>query len=181
MKNLIIVLTIFSSISCGQKTLEGDNHQSNIDTSNIINTNSTSLPADTLVQIKPDLGKVEIASNWSLEDGWFLYKNLYFKKTHKEDFVFIFQKDGTIKYRTSKGFGDCPVGAFTMNDGKWIKEGQNLTLELRGLKISDYWYWWKVQYKIKELTADNLKLEVVKIIKNKEINPTLTWEDLMKE
>jgi hypothetical protein len=76
---------------------------------------------------------------------------------------------------------DCPVGEFAMTDGKWSKEGDWLTLELRGLIWGVYWYWWKTQYKIKEHTAKTLKLEMVNIIKRKESEPYHTSEELIAE
>lgn len=124
--------------------------------------------------------KDNIKGNWYLYNGWFPDKNLVFTNTNKQKDVFIFKKNGTIIFRPRQETFDCPVGEFTMKDGKWSLEGDYLTLELRGLKISDYWYWWKIKYKIKVLTKDILILEVIKIVKNKEIDPSLTWEELLK-
>ena len=148
-----------------------------ISTNNILLTNVQNINNN-----KALISSTEIVNSWLLKDGWFPEQDLIFIRTDKEtdEMVFNFRKDGKIEY-LNKDFGDCPVGEFTMKDGKWTKDGQKLTLELRGLKISDYWYWWIIQYNIKELTTDKLKLEIVKVIKKKQIEPTRTWEDLIKE
>ncbi|MBX7225269.1 MAG: hypothetical protein K1X55_04515 [Chitinophagales bacterium] len=184
MKFLVLIITLFSLFSCEQKSLTEESLQHSSDTTNYLANekidNNIVLTSDSLNSIMTASRKGVIIGNWALEEGWFPSENLKFKKTNEEDYVFIFKKNGTIDYKTSSGFGDCPVGAFTLKDGNWSKDGQYLILELRGLKISDYWYWWKVQYRINELTEDSLILEVIKVIKSKEINPTLDWEDLLR-
>jgi len=184
-KFYIFIIIVVSLFSCGQKTPSGDKNIHNTDTFNFAvskeNIDLKPLLADTLnnITIKPE--DLKIMQNWSLKDGWFPDQDLNFEKTDIEDYVFIFRKDGTIDYRTTNVFGSCPVGAFTMTDGMWTKDGQDLTLELRGLVTADYWYWWKVQYKIVKLTSGQLKLKVIKILKKKEIDSTLKWEDLIRE
>ena len=186
MKLIGIIFIIFSLYSLNQNIQSNENNISkinnvylgeNISTNNILPTTD-----ETINNNKTLVKSTEIASSWLLKDGWFPEQDLSFIRTDKEtdEMVFNFRKDGTVEY-LNKDFGSCPVGVFTMKDGKWTKDGQKLTLELRGLKISDYWYWWIIQYNIKELTTDKLKLEVVKVIKKKQIEPTRTWEDLIKE
>jgi len=48
------------------------------------------------------------------------------------------------------------------------------------LTISDYWYWWIVEYEV-TIEGDRMILKVNKIIKNKKISPTKTWEELINE
>lgn len=184
MKVTIIILIFISLLTCGQTKSTEKKQLFESNTDFLLNNNTINIQSknnDTLRIKKIPERKVEIGCNWQLTEGWFPNENLTFKRTDDTNYVFILLEKGTIAYHTEKGFGDCPVGAFTMQDGNWKKSGQNLTLELRGLKISDYWYWWKVEYKIKELTTNNLKLQVIKIIKNKEISPNLEWEDLIKD
>ncbi|WP_159264413.1 hypothetical protein [Tenacibaculum maritimum] len=143
-------------------------------------TSEASLKTDTISNQEFEKRKVELTCNWMLIDGWFPEQNLSFKRIDKTNQCFKFNHDGTIDYIMPNGFGDCPVGVFTLREGTWSRSEQYLTIELKGLKISDYWYWWKVKYRIKVLSENALELEVIKVIKKKEIDPTLTWEDLVK-
>lgn len=98
----------------------------------------------------------------------------------KSNYTFEFKADGKIIYLGSLEGMSCPVGVFTMKDGSWNMKNGVLTLELRGLKISDYWYWWIIKYNV-TVEAKKLKLEVLEIIKNREISPMKTWEELINE
>lgn len=83
----------------------------------------------------------EIVGNWTLKEGWFPEQDLKFEKSSKDNayMTFKFNANGTIEYLYELQ-GDCDVGEFTMRDGKWSISGDFLTIEMRGLKISDYWY-----------------------------------------
>lgn len=130
----------------------------------------------------PFLKKAEIKGTWTRESGWFPDENLEFSqsKEKRASGTFYFGKKGSLEYVLPEPV-ECPVGMFTMKDGNWVKDGEYLTLEMRGLKIADHWYWWKIKYKILKLTEDRMHLEVVEIYKNKKNDPHLTWEDLIKE
>ena len=125
------------------------------------------------------LSKSEITKKWQLKEGWFPLENLQFIETKMEQSndIFKFEENGTITHLGSLEGMDCDVGELTLKDGKWTLENDLLTLELRGLKISDYWYWWKVQYKI-VIEENKMLLEV---LKNRQISPTQTWEELITE
>lgn len=125
---------------------------------------------------------MEIKGSWTREKGWFPDENLEFSRseTKKAPGSFYFGWKDSLEFVPYENV-ECPVGMFTMRDGNWEREGEFLTLELRGLKVVDYWYWWKIKYKILELTEDRMHLEVVEIYKNKKIDPWLTWEDLIGE
>ncbi len=187
MKHLIIIVFLLALFSCDERPNTIDQNKNLVDTNSIYNNridNSTNsnLNKDTLSNQSTTRKVKKIASNWDLipGEGWFPESNLEFKRTEEKDFVFIFQENGTVKY-VAEDFGDCPVGAFTLKEGTWKMDGDELTLELKGLKIADYWYWWKIKYKIKELTTDLLKIDVITVLKSKEIDPTKTWEDLISE
>jgi len=128
------------------------------------------------------LSKLEITKKWQLRAGWFPLENLQFIETQMEHAsnIFKFEEDGNITHLGSLEGMDCDVGELTMKDGRWTLENNILTLELRGLKVSDYWYWWKVQYKI-EIKENKMFLEVVKVLKNRQISPTRTWKELIAE
>ena len=68
----------------------------------------------------------------------------------------------------------------TLRDGNWKLDKNILTLELRGLKIADFWYWWIISYNVK-MDGNKLKLGVKQIIKHREISPTKTWKELIKK
>jgi hypothetical protein len=125
---------------------------------------------------------LDLVKRWKLTKGWFPEQNIEFTKTnsYKSNYSFEFKNDGEINYLGSLDGMSCQVGAFTMKDGNWKIKGHILTLELRELKISDYWYWWVIKYNL-TVEGDKLKLEVLQIIKNREISPTKTWEELINE
>jgi len=125
---------------------------------------------------------LDLEKKWQLIDGWFPEQNIQFieTKSDKSNNVFKFEEDGSVTYLGSLEGMSCDVGEFTMKDGNWNLEDNILTLELRGLKISDYWYWWIVKYRVK-IEGYKMILEVKEIIKNREISPTKTWEELIKE
>lgn len=120
------------------------------------------------------------AGNWLLKSGWFTSGNLQFIKTNIENshLVFKFNKNGVIDYFGTIDNMTCPVGALIVEDGNWSLDGNILTLEMRGLKVSDFWYWWIIKYKAK-ITGGRLTLKVHDIIKKREISPTKSFEDLM--
>ncbi|MBS9461317.1 hypothetical protein KIM67_02765 [Flagellimonas sp. 389] len=122
------------------------------------------------------VGKWEL--NWS-KSGFFPKDDLLFKNTTKElsDYIFKLNKDGSVEHKNNSNV-ECPVGVFTMRDGNWKFDNGFLTLELRGEKIADFWYWWIIQYK-PEKKGENLYLKVEKVIKNHQIPPTKTWEQLI--
>lgn len=124
----------------------------------------------------------EIIGNWTLNDGWFPKQDLKFKKNRRDDdyMTFKFNPDGVIEY-LHKSQGNCPVGEFTLKDGNWKIEDSKLTIQIRGLKISDYWYWYIIKYNIRKIDNQVLELKVAEIIKEREISPTLSWTDLIKE
>jgi hypothetical protein len=110
-----------------------------------------------------------------LTEGWFPEKNIEFTETNsdKSDYAFEFKDDGTIIYLGSLEGLPCPVGVFTMKNGNRKIQDNFLTLELRGLIISDYWYWRIVKYEA-TIEEDRMFLKVNKIIKNREISPIKT-------
>ena len=69
---------------------------------------------------------------------------------------------------------------FTLKDGNWKSENGFLTLELRGEKIADFWYWWIIRYKV-EKQKNLMWLKVDKVIKNRMLSATATWEELINE
>jgi hypothetical protein len=73
------------------------------------------------------------------------------------------------------------VGDFSLRQGSWKLEGEFLTLELRGLNISDYWFWWKIKYRVLALGTDCMQLQVEEILKQKELEPDAKWEELIQE
>lgn len=95
-------------------------------------------------------------------------------------YIFHFNKNGHIEY-PYKNFGDCPVGFLVINFGKWNSEGSNLNLELKGFVISDFSFWWKIQYHIIEFTPEKLVLKRVKFIKNIKSKPPNNWEENIKQ
>lgn len=117
--------------------------------------------------------------NWS-ESGFFPEENLLFESTTEDlsDYIFEFKKSGNIFYQYN--LGECPVGVFTMKDGNWRFENGLLTLELRGEKIADYWYWWVVRYSV-EMNGKTMFLKVDEIIKNRMLPTTTSWEELINE
>ena len=94
--------------------------------------------------------------------------------------VFNFTPTGKITYKT-KISGGCDVGEVDVRDGMWRLEDENtLLLDVRGLIISDYWFWYRIRYKIVHITKDEIKLQFVKIIRKRQISPSkFTWEDLI--
>ncbi|XLS29028.1 hypothetical protein ACJD0Z_17745 [Flavobacteriaceae bacterium M23B6Z8] len=126
----------------------------------------------------------EITGKWELnwaESGFFPEQDLLFERTNKDlsDYIFDFQKDGTVVHFNALSI-ECPVGMFTLKEGSWKIENNLLTLELKGEKIADYWYWWIIRYKV-EAYKDQLWLEVDAILKNRMLPATATWEELMNE
>jgi hypothetical protein len=177
MKLFPFVLILICICSCQRET---DVEEHNVDiVDNQQQNDDTSLKIDTANHEMDTSKRIELTCNWMLLDGWFPDQDLSFHRIDQTNQNFRFNEDGTIDYLMPNGFGDCPVGVFTLREGKWLLSEQYLTIELKGLKVSDYWYWWKVRYKIIELTANKLKLQVIKVLKNKEISPTMTWEDLI--
>lgn len=159
MKFIYLSLIMLCLFSCGQKECM----RKNAANAPVI----TLLPKDTLNN-EPVLFRIaEITCSWKLEDGWFPGQDLVLNRTESKSdpMVFVFQKNGMIEYLNTD-YGDCPVGAFTMQEGNWTVEEQYLTLELKGHIISDGSYWWKTKYKIKELSTEKLKLERIKVITN---------------
>lgn len=126
------------------------------------------------------ISKSEITKKWQLKEGWFPLENIQFIETQLEDNIFKFEENGNIIHLMSLEYQECDVGNFTMKEGKWTLENNMLTLELRGLIVSYYWYWWKIQYKI-EIKENKMFLEVVDILKNRQISPTKTWKELIAE
>ena len=163
MKFINIAIIITCLLSCGERS--GVSEKNNVPY--VILSNSLLSEKDTLNDQIALSRITEITCNWKLEKGWFPDQDLVFSRTESKTdaMVFIFQKNGAIEY-LNKNFGDCPVGAFTLNNGKWELEGQNLTLELRGTIISDGYYEWKIKYKVKKLTTEELNLEAIKVITN---------------
>jgi len=122
----------------------------------------------------------DLQKNWKLEKGWFPNKTLVFIETKSEEGTFQFREDNKIAYEIDIYDVECPVGLFTLKEGTWKIEGDFLILELKGLKISDYWYWWKIKYDYR-IEKNHMILSVCEILKNKEIPPSKTWEELTKE
>lgn len=116
---------------------------------------------------------------WS-ESGFFPDDDLLFVKTGKpfSEYIFEFKEDGTVLHGNDDP-AECPVGAFTVKDGNWKFENNTLTLELRGEKVADYWYWWIIEYSV-EINKEQLWLRMKRILKNRQLPPTKTWEDLIK-
>ena len=135
------------------------------------------------MSISQGLTATDLIGKWELKwmEGGFLPKDdLIFEKTYVEltGYIFAFESDGMLDYHT---LGEaCLVGVFTMRDGHWRLEGDFLTLELRGLKIADYWYWWIIKYKV-DLEANKMRLKVAEIIKNREVPSHQSWEILISE
>lgn len=69
----------------------------------------------------------------------------------------------------------------TLYDGHWKIEGEYLTIELRGYKIADYWYWYNTRFKLINLDRNNMILEMGEIIKNKEMREAMFLEDLLRD
>jgi len=124
----------------------------------------------------------DLTKKWELTNGWFSREGIELSEVISENpkHLFEFNENGTIKHIKRSEPMSCPVGVFTLKDGNWNVKDNILTLELRGLKISDYWYWWIIEYRMK-LEEKKLQLEVLKRIKNREIPPTKTWEELIDE
>ncbi len=124
------------------------------------------------------IGKWEL--NW-IQSGFFPEEDLLFERTSKDlnDYIFELTRDGMILHQNNSSI-KCPVGVFTLKDGNWKYENKSLTLELRGEKIADYWYWWIIKYKV-EIQEDKMWLRVDEIVKNKQLPATATWEELIDE
>ena len=93
-----------------------------------------------------ELNEDSFIGNWELnwsESGFFPENDLLLESTTKElsDYIFKFTKNGHIEHKNNSDV-ECPVGVFTMRDGNWNFNNGFLTLELRGEKIADFWYWW---------------------------------------
>lgn len=118
--------------------------------------------------------------NW-VESGFFPSKDLLFERTNQEltDYIFEFKKDGTVIHQNEKNV-ECPVGMFTVKYGTWKSQNDLVTIELRGEIIADSFYWWIIEYKA-DIQKDKMYLKVKEIIKNKQIEPTKTWNDLINE
>jgi hypothetical protein len=129
-------------------------------------------------EINSLVGKWEL--NW-MKSGFFPEKDLLFESTSKEltDDVFEFRKDGAILHQNDFNV-ECLVGMFTLKDGNWKSKNGFLTLELRGEKIADFWYWWIIRYKV-EKQKNLMWLKVDKVIKNRMLSATATWEELINE
>lgn len=129
------------------------------------------------------VGKWEL--NW-IESGFFPDKNLLFERMPEDkdldQDIFEFKKDGTILHQSNYQLSECPVGTFTIKDGNWKYQDNILTLELRGLKIADYWYWWIIKYKVMR-QEDKMWLIVDGIIKNKQSSTASisSWEEFLHE
>ena len=121
------------------------------------------------------------SSNWFIT-GHLPSNDLILTKTKKQSgyMIFNFKPDNKIVYLGELSV-DCPVGDFTLKEGNWNLNGDFLTVEIKGLVIADYWYWYKVKYKIDHLSENQIKFKVIEVIKNREIKPTSTWEDLTKQ
>ena len=128
---------------------------------------------------RPNGIKKEITGIWEIKNGWFNTQNLMFERTSDSDQVFKFKKNRTIEYLYKPG--DCDVGVLTLIDGSWNIEGEILTIELRGYKITDYYYWYKTRYKLIQLDRKNMILELLEIIKYKEDENATSVDDLMKD
>ena len=128
------------------------------------------------------LSTSDLTKKWELTEGWFPKENIEFTETKadKLNYAFQFKEDGAISYLGSLESMSCPVGEFTLRDGNWKLDKNILTLELRGLKIADFWYWWIISYNVK-MDGNKLKLGVKQIIKHREISPTKTWKELIKK
>lgn len=124
------------------------------------------------------IGKWEL--NW-MESGFFPKEDLLFVRTKKSltQYVFELNENGTIVHKNNPN-EECPVGEFTLKDGKWKFANNRLTLEMRGEKIADYWYWWVITYKV-EMQEENMWLRVDKIDKNRMLPATATWEELIQQ
>jgi hypothetical protein len=122
-----------------------------------------------------------LVGKWKLDwihSGFFPEHDLLFEKTGSElsDYIFQFNEDGTISYRHT--VEECPVGVLTMKDGHWTHAQGLLRLELRGLKIADYWYWWIIDYRV-EKNGNTMYLKVATVVKNRQISSLLTWDELL--
>lgn len=117
--------------------------------------------------------------NW-VESGFFPKKDLLFESTSQKltEYIFEFKKDGTVIHKNDPNT-ECPVGVFTLKDGNWKYVNGILTLELRGAKLAEYWYWWIINYKV-EKKDDKMWLKVDKIIKNRQLPVSATWKELIK-
>lgn len=132
-----------------------------------------------------DLSRKALAGKWKLnwiESGFFPDKDLLFERTsgNLTDYIFELKTDGNILHKNDDSSFECPVGVFTMKDGNWKYENNLLTLELRGEKIADYWYWWIIKYRLEKQGDDKIWLRVNQIIKNRQLSATATWEELIK-
>jgi hypothetical protein len=121
-----------------------------------------------------------MVGNWELVKGWFDEGDLEFVKAERKNKPYTFNADKSIT-RLPLRVNFCAVGVFFLKDGRWSKNDSIVTLEIRGKKVADYWCWYKSEYTIQELSDTLLKLRHVRIIKNKEIKPSSTWEQLINE
>ena len=133
-----------------------------------------------------DLSRKTLVGKWKLnlvESGFFPDKDLLFERTsgNLTDYIFEFKTDGTVLHINDDAVFKCPVGIFTMKDGNWKYENNLLTLELRGQKIADYWYWWIIKYRLEKQGDGKIWLRVDEITKNKQLSATATWEELINE
>lgn len=136
----------------------------------------------TLGNLNAQKNKSDIIGKWELnwaESGFFPTEDLLFERTDKEltEYIFEFQKDGTVLHVNDQPV-ECPVGMFTLKEGSWKIKNDILTLELKGEKIADYWYWWIINYKI-DAKKNGLWLRIDRIIKNRTLPATASWEELI--
>jgi hypothetical protein len=184
MKVAFTFIAVVFLFSCDDKTNARNNGRDKVSGSQAVDNLGTVSPGmmSNKDRKNTEFASVELAGDWVLEEGGFPDQHLRFSR--KEGIVsysfFAFQPDGKMDFVNTHS-GDCPVGEFAMIDGKWIWGRDTITLELRGLIWGVYWYWWKIHYKIKEHTIKTLKLEVIEIIKRKELNPDHTWEELIAQ
>lgn len=120
---------------------------------------------------------------WELywpDNTFFPKGNIQLKRLKKRNDHFVFNTDGTLKQVVVATDVECVVGEFSLHEGFWKLNKDLVTLELKGQVIADYWFWWIIEYKV-SIVNNELHLKMKKILKNKTLPPTKTWDDLIKD
>ncbi len=117
----------------------------------------------------------QLLQEWVLMEGQLSEETLVFQKKDKDKHkgrmfqVYRFAKDQSVfhEFYNPEKYMVCGVGMLSIEKGHWsINDQQQLTLSLKGGQLTINEFEYVTLYQIEQLDANELKLRVVKRLKN---------------